>query len=78
MRKLASGTWKLEGVKTQLDVDKVLQALNSVWGVRKAEVNLNSGEMVVSFDEKAATHDDFAQAVIDSGYNLGGSKDEGL
>ncbi|TKC18962.1 heavy-metal-associated domain-containing protein [Robertmurraya kyonggiensis] len=75
---MESGSWKLEGVKTKEDADKVLQALNSVWGVRKAEVNLNSGEAIVSFDEKAATYDDFAQAVIDSGYKVGGSKDEGL
>ncbi|WP_449621069.1 heavy-metal-associated domain-containing protein [Robertmurraya sp. Marseille-Q9965] len=72
------GTWRLEGVKTQEDADKVLQALNSVWGVRKAEVNLNSGEAIVSYDEKAATYADFTQAVIDSGYKVGGSKDEDL
>lgn len=64
------GKITLQGIRSQEDADKILHALNEVWGVRSAEVNVNSKEAVVNFDEKAASLQDFEQAIIDSGYEL--------
>jgi len=67
---MENGKMRLEGLQTQADADKVLHALNEVWGVREAEILFNRKEAVFSYDEKAASLHDFEQAVIDSGYNI--------
>lgn len=67
---MQSGSIKIDGIHSQQDADKVLQALNEVWGVRKAEVNSANGEAVYSYDEKAASQQDFEAAVIDSGFRI--------
>jgi len=68
---MEKGTIKIDGISTQQDVDKILNALHDVWGVRKAVVNMNRNEAEVSFDEKAASFQDFEQAIIDTGYRVG-------
>ncbi|GIN61786.1 hypothetical protein J27TS8_17790 [Robertmurraya siralis] len=60
----------LQGVSSQVDADKVLQALHEVWGVRNAEVRFHSQEAIISFDENAASLHDFEQAIIDSGFGV--------
>ncbi|MCM3587578.1 heavy-metal-associated domain-containing protein [Mesobacillus maritimus] len=67
---MEKGMMKLDGMRSQEDADKVLHALNEVWGVREAEVNVHSQEALFSFDEKAASLQDFEQAVRDCGYNV--------
>ncbi|MGG0718460.1 heavy-metal-associated domain-containing protein [Robertmurraya massiliosenegalensis] len=67
---METGKLKLQGLSSQEDADKILRALNEVWGVRNAEVNVNHKEAVVSYDEKAASLHDFEQAIIDTGYDL--------
>jgi copper chaperone len=67
---MEKGTIKLEGIRSQQDADKILQAINKVWGVRKAEVNVNSREAVISYDEKAASFQDFEQAIVDTGFDV--------
>ncbi|UOE53193.1 hypothetical protein LIT38_13530 [Bacillus sp. CMF12] len=54
----------------QADEEKLSQALNDVWGVRKVKLNSMSGEAVISFDEDAASFLDFEQAIKDCGYNI--------
>ncbi|MDF2035890.1 hypothetical protein P2R12_02685 [Cytobacillus oceanisediminis] len=54
----------------QADEEKLSQALNDVWGVRKVKLNSMSGEAVISFDEDAASFMDFEQAIKDCGYNI--------
>jgi copper chaperone len=67
---MEKGTIKLEGIRSQQDADKILQAINKVWGVRKAEVNVNSREAVISYDEMAASFQDFEQAIVDMGFDV--------
>jgi copper chaperone CopZ len=65
-----NGFLKVEGMKDQDDVTKVLHALNEVWGVRKAEVSLENKVANFTYDEKAASQEDFLQAVKDTGFNI--------
>ncbi|HYK71961.1 MAG TPA: heavy-metal-associated domain-containing protein [Pseudoneobacillus sp.] len=67
---MKTGTIKLEGIQNQQDADKVLHALNEVWGVRQAEVSHVTGEAIFSYDEQAASEQDFEQAILDSGYEV--------
>ncbi|WP_251550852.1 heavy-metal-associated domain-containing protein [Neobacillus muris] len=67
---MQKGSLKVEGMNSQTDANKVLHALNEVWGVREAEVNLSRSEAVFSFNEQAASYQDFEQAIIDLGYQI--------
>lgn len=67
---MENGFLKVEGMKDQDDVTKVLHALNEVWGVRKAEVSLENKVATFTYDEKAASQEDFLQAVKDTGFNI--------
>ncbi|WP_462413536.1 heavy-metal-associated domain-containing protein [Neobacillus sp. Marseille-QA0830] len=67
---MQKGSLKVEGMHSQTDADKVLHAINEVWGVREAEVNLSRKEAMFSFNEQAASHQDFEQAVKDLGYQI--------
>ncbi len=67
---MEKGSIKIEGLVNEGDVHKVLQALESVWGVRDAQVSLANKTATFAYDEKAASHVDFLQAVKDSGYNV--------
>ncbi|GLB60066.1 hypothetical protein NCCP133_21980 [Cytobacillus sp. NCCP-133] len=62
-------TITIENIDRQ-DEDKLNQALNDVWGVRKVKLNSMNGEAVISFDEDAASFMDFEQAVKDCGYHI--------
>lgn len=59
---------KVQGMHSEEDANRVQQALNEVWGVRKVLVSLPKSEAVVSYDENAAVTIDFQQAIIDTGY----------
>lgn len=70
MCKLEKESIKIEGIENDEDVNKILQALNTVWGVRDAEVSLGNKTATFTYDEKAASREDFLQAVKDKGYNI--------
>ncbi|WP_442599788.1 heavy-metal-associated domain-containing protein [Neobacillus sp. D3-1R] len=70
---MQDGKFKISGLQNQYDADKVLSALNEVWGVRQAEVSLITKEAVFSYDEQAASPHDFEQAILDLGYEIGQS-----
>lgn len=70
---MQTGRIKLEGVQSGQDVKKALKALNEVWGIQDASLSLNTGEATIQYDEKAASFDDFEQAIIDSGFNISGN-----
>ncbi|MFP3917606.1 heavy-metal-associated domain-containing protein [Lysinibacillus telephonicus] len=67
---MEKGSIKIEGLENEEDVNKVLQALESVWGVREAEVSLANKTATFTYDDKAASHVDFLQAVKDIGFNV--------
>lgn len=67
---MQTGVIKVEGLVTQQDADKVLHALHEVWGIRRAEMNLTNHEATFTYDEKAASYQDFQQAVLDTGFRI--------
>jgi copper chaperone CopZ len=54
----------------ETNADEVNRILHDIWGVRDVEVNVDTREAVVSFNEKSASLRDFEQALVDSGYQL--------
>lgn len=67
---MENGFLKIEDMRDANDVNKVLHALNEVWGVSRVEVSLANKMVTFSYDEKAASHDDFLQALKDTGLNI--------
>jgi copper chaperone len=61
---------RVQGIVGLSDADKVSHALNEVWGIRKVEVSAELGEATISYDEKAASLQDFQQAILDSGFEM--------
>ncbi|THE09594.1 copper chaperone [Bacillus timonensis] len=60
----------IKDMVNQQDADKILNALLEVWGIGRAEVNLNNSNAVFSYDERMASYHDFEQAIIDKGYEI--------
>jgi copper chaperone CopZ len=55
---------------SETNADEINRILHDIWGVRDVEVNVDTREAVVSFNEKSASLRDFEQALLDSGYQL--------
>ncbi len=53
---------------TESDKDTVSRVLHDVWGVRNIQMNAEKKTVAISFDENAATLEDFRQAMIDNGF----------
>lgn len=53
------------------NADEISRILHDIWGIRQVEVNVDTREAVVSFNEKSASLVDFEQALKDRGYQLG-------
>lgn len=67
---MEKGSIKIEGIENEEDVNKILEALNTVWGIRDAEVSLVNKTATFIYDGKAASLVDFIQAVKDKGFNV--------
>jgi copper chaperone len=65
---MKSEMFQVKGLNSSADADKILEALHHVWGVRRAEVNENTGNARISYDENAASLHDFEQAITEAGY----------
>jgi copper chaperone CopZ len=70
VKAMENGVFVIKDMVNQQDADKVLNALLEVWGIGRAEVNLNKSNAVFSYDERMASYHDFEQAVIDTGYEI--------
>lgn len=55
---------------SQEDANRVLEAIEHVWGLSSAEVQLSNRKAIVTFDERMASTTDFEQAVKESGYEV--------
>ena len=79
---MKNGVFQVQGINNSDDIDKLQEALHHVWGVRRAEVNQTTGYARISYDENAASLQDFKQAIIEAGYAAervqGGDSSEGL
>jgi len=60
----------VQNMANQQDADKVLQAIEEVWGVSKAEINLSKSQAVFTYDERMASQQDFEQAIKDLGFDI--------
>jgi copper chaperone CopZ len=65
-----SGVVVVKDMISQQDADKVLNAILAVWGISRAEINLEKKKALFTYDERMASSHDFAQAVVDSGYHI--------
>ncbi|WP_409292524.1 heavy-metal-associated domain-containing protein [Peribacillus sp. SCS-37] len=65
-----TGVIKIKGSLTSEDREEIVHALNDVWGVLRADVNLESGEARIGYDKNAASFLDFQQAVRECGYDI--------
>lgn len=70
MKAMENGVFVIKDMVNQQGADKVLNALLEVWGIERAEVNLNKSNVVFSYDERMASYHDFEQAIIDTGYEI--------
>ncbi|WP_110927956.1 heavy-metal-associated domain-containing protein [Bacillus massiliglaciei] len=60
---------KIANMTNGQDAEKVHQTLQSVWGVRQVDVSVHKQEASVSFNENAASFEDFLQALKETGYS---------
>jgi copper chaperone len=58
----------LKKLDTQEDAKRISEILKDVWGIRNVEIKLDKSEATITFDEKAASIQDFQQAITDSSY----------
>lgn len=56
----------IKNMRTQQDAEQVSSILHDVWGIRKVEVQPDKSEVTISYDEDAASIQDFQQAITDS------------
>lgn len=67
---MQKGVIKLKNKLTQQEAEKASQALESVWGVRRAEINPASGEVNFSYNGEASSYTDFQQALLDNEFEI--------
>lgn len=60
----------VKNMTCQEDANKILSAVEHVWGLTKAEVNLSKKEAIVTYDERMASSEDFMQTLIETGYQI--------
>lgn len=60
----------VQNMKTEQDKQKVDAVLHDVWGVRQVDADLTTKEVLISYNENAASFHDFEQAIIDCGYQI--------
>ncbi|MEO2076357.1 MAG: heavy-metal-associated domain-containing protein [Bacillus sp. (in: firmicutes)] len=59
-----------KNMTNQEDANKILEAIEHVWGVTKVEINLSKSEAIFSFDERMASVQDFKQVIMESGFEF--------
>lgn len=60
----------VKNMTNQEDANKILEAIEHVWGITKVEVNLSKSEAIFSFDERMASVQDFKQVIMESGFEF--------
>jgi copper chaperone len=67
---LETYTVVVNNMKNQDDANKVLEAIEHVWGLGQIEVNLSKKEAKFTYDERMASFLDFEQAIKDTGFEI--------
>lgn len=60
----------LNSINNREEAGEISRILHDVWGIRQVEVNLDTKEAVVSYNEDAVALHDFEQALIDGGFQV--------
>ncbi|WP_202077737.1 heavy-metal-associated domain-containing protein [Caldalkalibacillus salinus] len=63
-------TLLLEDMNTPEDAELISGVLHDVWGIRKVEIHLDQKEATISYNENAASVQDFEQAIADCGFQI--------
>jgi copper ion binding protein len=67
---MVKSTLKIQGMTCNHCVMRVAKALKAVPGVQDAQVDLQKGEAVVSYDETKVTMEKLSFAVVEAGYKV--------
>lgn len=67
---MSTSTFKIQGMTCNHCVMRVAKALKSVPGVKDAQVDLKTGEAVVTYDEATVTREKMSFAVVEAGYKI--------
>jgi copper ion binding protein len=67
---MVKSTLKIQGMTCNHCVMRVAKALKAVPGVQDAQVDLQKGEAVISYDETKVTMEKLSFAVVEAGYKV--------
>ena len=67
---MATSTLKIQGMTCNHCVMRVAKALKAVPGVQDAQVDLKSGNAVVTYDDAKVAPEKLSFAVVDAGYKV--------
>jgi copper ion binding protein len=67
---MVKSTLKIQGMTCNHCVMRVAKALKAVPGVQDAQVDLQKGEAVISYDETKVTMEQLSFAVVEAGYKI--------
>lgn len=61
----------VKNMQSQDDANKVLNTLQDVWGIGRAETDLQHNQAIFTYDKRMASLEDFERALLDAGYEVG-------
>jgi copper chaperone len=67
---MATTTLKIQGMTCNHCVMRVAKALKGTTGVQDAQVDLQKGQAVVTYDEAKVSLDNLSFAVVEAGYKV--------
>ncbi|HEY6010692.1 MAG TPA: copper ion binding protein [Nitrospirota bacterium] len=67
---MTKSTFKIQGMTCNHCVMRVAKALKAVPGVQDAQVDLQKGEALVSYDDSKVTKEKLSFAVVEAGYKI--------
>jgi copper chaperone len=67
---MATTTLKIQGMTCNHCVMRVAKALKGTAGVQDAQVDLQKGQAVVTYDEAKVSLDNLSFAVVEAGYKV--------
>jgi copper chaperone len=67
---MAKATLKIQGMTCNHCVMRVAKALKGTAGVQDAQVDLQKGEAVVTYDDSKVTPEKLSFAVVEAGYKV--------
>ncbi|PLT32575.1 heavy-metal-associated domain-containing protein [Bacillus sp. V5-8f] len=60
----------IKNMQNQADADRVMGALEDVWGVLQVQVDLSQNRARLTFDNRMAQLQDFERKLLDNGYEV--------